>query len=105
LYGDLLYITKSNVGIMNCLNPASGVPLSESVRLPEVRSIYASPVGAADRVYITGREGTTLVIKRQAQLQVLAINELPEPIDASPAIVGREMFLRGHRHLYCLAGE
>jgi outer membrane protein assembly factor BamB len=105
LYGDLLYVTKSNVGIMTCLNPASGEPLSESVRLPEMRSLYASPVGAAGRVYFSSREGTTLVIKNQPALEVLAINKLPESIDASPAIVGHEMFLRGKQHLYCLAEE
>jgi outer membrane protein assembly factor BamB len=105
LYGDLLYLTKSNVGIMTCLNPASGETLSETVRLPEIGNVYASPVGAADRVYFTGREGTTVVIKKQAELEVLAINKLPEGFDASPAIVGREMFLRGNEHLYCLAEE
>jgi len=36
---------------------------------------------------------------------VLAINKLPEGIDASPAIVGHEMFPRGKQQLYCLAAE
>jgi outer membrane protein assembly factor BamB len=34
---------------------------------------------------------------------VLATNKLDDPIDASPAIVGWQMFLRGKRHLYCIA--
>ena len=46
-----------------------------------------------------------MVIKNQPELKVLAINKLPEGVDASPAIVGREMFLRGNRHLYCLSEE
>ena len=105
LYGDLFYMTRSNQAVMSCLDPASGKPLTEGVRLPEMRSMYASPVGAANRVYFTSREGTTLVIKNQTEFEVLAINKLPEGIDASPAIVGREMFLRGEKHLYCLAEE
>jgi outer membrane protein assembly factor BamB len=105
LYGDLLHVTKSNVAILTCINPASGEPLSDSVRLPELNSIYASPVGAAGRVYIVSREGTTLVMENDSQLKVLAINKLPEGIDASPAIVGRQMFLRGKQHLYCLSSE
>jgi hypothetical protein len=100
VYGEQLFFTKSNLGILTCLNPASGQTLLDSVRLPELRSIYASPVGAAGRVYLTGREGVTLVIKNQPELDVLAINRLPEGIDASPAIVGRELFLRGQHHLY-----
>ena len=33
----------------------------------------------------------------------LALNQLTEPISASAAIAGRELFLRGEKHLYCLA--
>lgn len=105
VYGEQLFLTKSNGAILTCLNPASGETLLQSIRLPQMRSIYASLVGAADRIYVTSREGVTLVIKNQPKLDVLAINKLPEGIDASPAIVGREMFLRGHRHLFKIAEE
>jgi hypothetical protein len=60
-------------------------------------------VGAAGRVYFVARDGTALVIKHQPELEVLATNKLDDPIDASPAVVGRQMFLRGKRHLYCVA--
>jgi hypothetical protein len=100
VYGRHLFLTKSNLAILKVLDPASGEPLLESVRLPEMKSIYASPVGAAGRVYIVSREGVTLVIKNQPTLDVLGINKLAEGIDASPAIVGRELFLRGQHHLY-----
>jgi hypothetical protein len=39
-------------------------------------------------------------MKNEPRLDVLAINKLPEEIDASPAVVGRELFLRGERRLY-----
>ena len=71
-------------------------------RLPGLNNIYASPAGAADRIYIVGRDGTTLVIRRTADLEVLATNPIDEPMDASPAIVGRDLFLRGRDHLYCI---
>ena len=105
MYGDLLYVTKSNQAILSCLDPSSGQPRSESVRLPDMMNMYASPVGTAGRVYFTSREGTTVVIKNQAEFEVLASNKLAEGIDASAAIVGRELFLRGHQHLYCLAED
>jgi hypothetical protein len=70
-----------------------------------MKSLYASPVGAADRVYLTSREGVTLVIRNQPTLDVLAINKLSEGIDASPAIVGRTLFLRGQRHLYKIESD
>jgi hypothetical protein len=71
-------------------------------RLPGLNSIYASPVGAANRVYITGRDGTTLVIQHAPRLEILATNRLNEPVDASPAIVDKQLFVRGQKHLYCI---
>jgi hypothetical protein len=68
-----------------------------------MQSVYASPVGASGRVYVIGRDGVGAVIKLGDTLEVLATNRLDEKFDASPAIVGREMFLRGREHLYCLA--
>ncbi len=51
-------------------------------------NVYASPVAAAGRVYITGRNGTTLVLKRSSELEVLATNKLDDTINASPALAG-----------------
>ena len=69
-------------------------------RLDDIENIYASPVGAADRVYLAGREGTVLVLAHGDSYRVLAKNELDEGIDASPAIAGDAIFIRGTRHLY-----
>ncbi len=103
LFGDHLYFLSGNNAILSCHDAASGRGLIEAERLPGLREIYASPVGAADRVYITGRDGTTLVLKHGNTVEVLATNKLDEGIDASPALAGGELFLRGSGHLYCLA--
>lgn len=102
LYKGRLYFTSGLSNPMTCLDAATGKPVFGTVRLPELDRIYASPVAAADRIYFTGRNGTTVVIKHADTFEVLAVNHLDEPIDASPAIVGRQMLLRGRRHLYCL---
>ncbi len=65
--------------------------------------VYASPVGAAGRVYLVGREGATAVIRDAGKFELLATNRLDDNFDASPAIAGNELFLRGHEYLYCLA--
>ena len=39
------------------------------------------------------------------KLEELAVNELGEGIDASPAVVGNELFLRGRQHLFCIASD
>jgi hypothetical protein len=35
-------------------------------------------------------------------LEVLSKNKLDDGFDASPAAVGKELFLRGRKNLYCL---
>jgi hypothetical protein len=60
-------------------------------------------VAAAGRVYLVGRNGAALVLKRSDRLEVLATNRLDDKFDASPAIAGKELFLRGRENLYCLA--
>ncbi len=103
LYGQRLYFTKTNQPVLSCLDARTGEPLTEGVRLPDLRDLYASPLGAADRIYFVGRDGTTVVIKNQPKLEVLAVNRLDDPVDASPAAAGRELFLRSRRRLYCIA--
>jgi outer membrane protein assembly factor BamB len=74
------------------------------MRLDGMNEIYASPVSAAGRIYITDRQGVTLVLDDDpAEPEVLARNVLDESISASAALVGDEIYLRGERHLYCIA--
>ena len=103
LHDGRLYLIKSNSGIMSSLEAGTGRPVYGPERLPGVRSVYASPVVANDRVYVTSREGTTLVLRAGPDFEVLATNVLDDGFDASPAIVGGEIYLRGRQFLYCIA--
>ncbi|MCH7910848.1 MAG: hypothetical protein IIB38_14695 [Candidatus Hydrogenedentes bacterium] len=67
--------------------------------------MFASPVGAADRIYITDRSGTTLVLSHAATPEVLALNRLDDSFSASAALAGSELYLRGQQNLYCIAEE
>jgi hypothetical protein len=88
--------------LLTCLDARTGKPLIDRARLPALESLYASPAGAAGRLYFVGRDGTTVVLKRSDRMEVLAVNRLDDPTDASPVIVGQQLFLRGHNYLYCL---
>jgi outer membrane protein assembly factor BamB len=102
LYGDSLYLTKERNGILLCLDPKTGKERYPETRLPGIDVIYASLAGAAGRIYIAGREGRTVVLKHGPAFEVLATNHLSEGADASPVLVGRQLFLRGTKHLYCI---
>ncbi len=105
LYDDALYLLKSNDGILSVFDPATGEPHYALQRLRGVPNVFASPVGAAGRVYIPGRDGTTLVIRHGPRYEVLAANTLDDGFDASPALVDDEIYLRGYRHLYKIAED
>jgi outer membrane protein assembly factor BamB len=96
----LLYYTKERQGILSCADTATGEPKYGPERLAGIDTIYASLAGAAGKVYVVGREGTTLVLRHGPKLEVLASNRLDEGVDASPVLVGKELYLRGARSLY-----
>ena len=105
LYDGLLFFNQSNQSILTCLDAETGEVAYGPKRVGELSNVYSSPVGAANRVYITGRNGTTLVLKRSAEFEELATNRLDERFDASPALAGDQLFLRGAKHLYCISAE
>jgi len=102
LYDGWLYFNQSNNPIMSCLDAESGEIVIDRTRMPGVNRIYASPVGADDHIYFAGRDGTTLVIEHSREFKVLATNQLDEGVDASPALVDDQLFLRSKSHVYCI---
>ena len=70
------------------------------VRIPELPDLYASPVAADGRIYAAGRDGQTVVFQHGPAFEVLSVNTLDDGFDASPAIVGDEIYLRGRQALY-----
>jgi outer membrane protein assembly factor BamB len=105
LVGDRLYFNKHNAGLLTILDVRTGKMLVDRQRLPALSELYASPVAAADRIYFVDCKGTTVVIRRSDTLEVLAINRLDDTFHASPALAGRQLFLRGEKFLYCVQGD
>jgi outer membrane protein assembly factor BamB len=105
LYDGVLYVLKSNNGILSAYDAKSGAAHYALQRLDAVPNVFASPVGAAGRVYIPGREGDTVVLRHGPGFEVLAVNSLDDGFDASPALVDDEIYLRGYRNLYCIAEQ
>jgi outer membrane protein assembly factor BamB len=108
LYDNRLYFFSGNNAVLSCYDAKTGEPMtSEPKRIEGLQNVYASPVAAAGRVYLVGRNGTTAVIKHATQptedFEMLATNKLDEGIDASPAIAGDAILLRGQESLYCIA--
>lgn len=101
LLGSRLWFTQANNALLTSVDTKSGKVVLERERLPGQTSFYASPASAAGRIYLVDRAGTTLVLKQGNELEVMATNRLDDAIDASPALVGKQLFLRG-KYLWCI---
>lgn len=102
LYDHRLYYFSGNNAVMSCVDAKTGEVLIDARKIDGMKEVYASPLGAAGRVYLTGRDGVTVVLKRSDQFEILSTNKLDDNIDASPVAVGKNLFLRGRESLYCI---
>ena len=105
LYNGKLFFLKKSSAILSCYDAESGMPHFTKQRLEGIEGVYASPVAANGHIYIAGRNGTTVVIKNASEYEALATNTLDDGFDASPAIGGNELYLRGRKFLYCIARD
>jgi outer membrane protein assembly factor BamB len=102
LYDGRLYFIKGNQNLLTSVKAESGETIIEPTRLDKIRQVYASPVGARGRVYVTGRDGVTMVLRHGPEFEVLAVNRLDDHVDASLVMVGDRVYVRGRKHLYCI---
>ncbi len=98
-----LYFHSGRNGILSCVDAKTGEAHYTRQRLPEIRNVYSSPVAANGHIYLTGREGNTVVIEDSPEFKVVATNALDESVDASLVIDGAHLYVRGAKHLYCIA--
>ncbi len=105
LYDGRLYFLKSNNAVLTVLDAKTGEAIYSRQRVDGLTNVYSSLVAAAGRVYITDRVGNTVVVRAGDEYEVLATNALDDGFDASAAIVGNEMYLRGAKSLYCIAAD
>ena len=105
LYDGILYFLKTNSGILSAFDAQTGKAHYQVQRMAELGEVFSSPVGAQGRVYVTGRDGVTLVLRNSPKYEVLAKNSLDDGFDASPALVENTIYMRGYKSLYAISGN
>jgi outer membrane protein assembly factor BamB len=103
LYDDVLYFHNHYQGVLTRVGTDDGRERPGPLRLPGIRNVYGSPVAADGRVYSTDLSGTTVVLSHEERPEVLARNRLDDRFSASAVLAGGDLYLRGHRYLYCLS--
>lgn len=103
LYNNRLYYLRGNKERLSCVEAKTGKIHYESQKLKGMKGVYASPVGVSGLVYVLGRNGMCFVLKDGTELKVVSENQLDDNFDASPAVSGDHLYLRGLKYLYCIA--
>lgn len=101
----------SDAGFATCLDAKTGA-LDFKERLPGAaasgrggKPFYASAVLANGCVYAVSRRNGVFVFEAKPRFKLVAQNRLAgddTDFNATPALAGRQLFLRSNRNLYCL---
>jgi outer membrane protein assembly factor BamB len=100
-YQGRVYLVK-NGGLASCFTATNGAVLYQEERLGALGDYYASPVAANGKICVASQPGTLVVIRAGDTLEVLARNNLGEEVLATPAIVGKTLYVRTAGGLYAL---
>jgi outer membrane protein assembly factor BamB len=92
VYGDLVYASTSQ-GIFKAYEARTGRKLYEQ-RLGAGGSFTSSPVAADGKVYVSNEEGRTFVVRAGPNFEVIAANELGEPVLSTPALSEGLLYIR-----------
>lgn len=102
LIEDQVYFLRHYQNILSRRTIRTGAETAGPFRLSGIQNIYSSPVAASGRIYITDLDGRTLVFRHGRQPEFLALNQLDDSFAATPALVDKELILRGRTYLYSI---
>jgi outer membrane protein assembly factor BamB len=103
VYKGIVYLVRDG-GIFTALDAKTGEVLKQGRLRNALGQYFASPIAAGGNIYVANSEGTMTVIKPGADWEVLSLNEFEEPLWATPAVHGSDMFIRAGNTLYCFRG-
>jgi len=101
LVDGYVYRPNTSPGSLECLDPKSGETVWK--KRASRAGFWSSIVMAGGIAYAVDQDGTTVVFKPSPeQFDLMALNELGEPSNATPAISNGHLFVRTDNHLYCI---
>ena len=91
-------------GIVSCVDAESGEAVYRG-RVGARGAYYASPVAAGGKIFVASAEGVVTVLGSGDTLEVLANNDLGDPIYGTPAPVGSVLYVRSAGHLWAFGAR
>ena len=86
-----------------CLDAVTGETVFEEALEPSPKLIYASPVAADGKLYVSSQDDGTYVIEAKPQFKQLAVNVFeddPSRVNACLAVSGNQLLMRTDKALY-----
>ena len=100
LYGDHLYMVNDMASIVTCLDAVSGRSVWQGrLGVAQREGFSASPVALDGKIFFTNDEGQTFVLRAGPAFELLHVNQIGEPMLASPALVDGRWYMRTDRSL------
>lgn len=88
-------------GEIEAIDPASGKSQWKDAFPRASANFYASPLVAGDLLYAIREDGRAFVANVADGFRLVSETDLGERVIASPVAVGREILVRGEKHLHC----
>jgi len=93
-YQGRVYLVRDG-GLVSSFDAKTGQPYYQQERIDAIGSYYASPVAADGRIYVASLNGRVTVLAAGGeQPKVLRQADFGERITATPALVGKALYLR-----------
>jgi outer membrane protein assembly factor BamB len=100
----LVYLIADN-GIVSVLDRDTGELLRRERLSRAGTNVSSSPVLGDGKIYIATADGELYVLRAGADWEVLATNDLAEPMYATPALAPGRIFVRTDGHLYAFGTD
>lgn len=102
-----VYILNSE-GIAECIDLQTGkVIWEERVRASGPKSSsWSSMILVGDRIYVLNQSGDTIILRASSKYELVGINSIGNELtNASHAFADGEIFVRTHKHLWCIGAK
>jgi len=103
LDGHLYFFHEKGTAI--CLDAKTGETVFEEKLEPSAGLVYASPLAADGKLYVSSQDNGTYVIEAKPPFNLLAVNTFeddPSRVNASIAVSGNRLILRTDKAIYCI---
>jgi len=100
-----VYILNTE-GVAECINLHTGKTVWEERVQGKgpTSSSWSSMVLVANKLYVLNQSGDTVILRASPKYELIAVNSIGNELtNASHAISDGEIFLRTHKHLWCIA--